>query len=99
MPTKQKLRCINARVGTDLSYCRITGIEVLEDGRILLCDNNNDKVISGGLHHGYVSNNSPSIAHIPTAPGVICASFSCKILSPTIFRKTSLLPIYLAVNL
>ena len=44
MPTKQKLRCFNARVGTDLSYCRITGIEVLEDGRILLCDNNNDKV-------------------------------------------------------
>lgn len=44
MPAKQKLRCFNARLGSDLSYCRITGIEVLEDGRILLCDNNNDKV-------------------------------------------------------
>lgn len=44
MPAKQKLRCFNARLGSDLSYCRITGIEVLEDGRILLCDNNNDKI-------------------------------------------------------
>lgn len=44
MPAKQKLRCFNARLGSDLSYCRITGIEVLENGRILLCDNHNDKI-------------------------------------------------------
>lgn len=38
------IRSLSVRIPGDLTYCQVTGIKVLEDGRILICDSHNSKV-------------------------------------------------------
>lgn len=49
------LRAFSVKINGDLTYCKITGIKILEDGRILVCDSHNSKVKLFNFDGNYLS--------------------------------------------